>query len=254
MSMRRCRALVLRGIPFGDTSLVERFFTREEGALTLLVKGARRSGSPLLSVLQTGQLVEVLYYHRVGRDLQLFKEASVLEDFRGVRDDYSRLVSYSAICEALDHSQLPGHADEGLFDASVRCLADVAGNCPHPVNALYWFLLYLLGRSGYYIDLSRCAGCGREVEGFARLPGTSLERLGGGLRCPECTGPGPERPLSPRLVRVLHFLASSRREDVTTREITRETRAALGSLLDELLQQHLEHWRGLGSLEACAGL
>ena len=252
MSLLRVQALYLRGIPFGDTSLVLRLYSREAGTQSLLAKGARRAGSPLLSVFQTGQLIEVVHYQRAGKDLQLLKEASVLEDFRGAREDYDRLLAYTALVEALDHSQLPGHADEGLFDGAVRCLRQVAGNCPHPVNALYWFLLFLLGRSGYYIDLERCAGCGRETGSFVKSAGVRLEKLGGGLYCPDCSGRMNSISLSPRLVRVLHFLASSDLDTVTSKVITLETRAPLGLLLDSLLSTHLEHWRGLESLERCA--
>jgi DNA repair protein RecO (recombination protein O) len=254
MSLRREQALFLRGIPYGDTSLVIRLFGREQGAFSLLAKGARRAGSPLLAVLQTGQLLEVVHYLKPGRELNLLREASVLEDFRGARADYGRLLAYSALVEALDHSQPAGHGDGELFEGALACLSTVAGNCPHPVNALYWFLLFLLGRSGYYIDLERCCGCGRDTASFAALAGSTLDRQGGGLACPDCSSRITGTSLGARLVRVLLFLARSDPGQATAREITGPTRSELGSLLDGLLSTHLEHWRGLGSLERCAAL
>lgn len=254
MALRREQAILLRCIPYGDTSLVVRLYGREQGAFSLLVKGFRRAGSPLPGILQTGHLLEVVHYWTPGRELNLLKEAAVIQDFRGARADYGRLLAYGALVEALDHSQPAGEGDGELFAGAVACLAEVAGDCPHPVNALYWFLLFLLGRSGYYIDLERCAGCGRDTASFATRAGSGLERQGGGLHCPDCSPRITSIPLDTRLVRVLFFLARSDPAAVTRREITGPTRASLGTLLDGLLATHLEHWRGLGSLERCAAL
>ncbi|MDP2360968.1 MAG: DNA repair protein RecO [bacterium] len=236
---RRVQALVLRRIPYGDTSLVLHVYSREEGRLGLMGKGVRRPRQGLDAVLQTGHLVELQLLVREGRDLQLLKEADLVDDFRGLRTDYARLMSGLAVVEALEHTQLPEHADPVLFDTAAATLRLAAGDCPRPQNLIYWFLLFLLTHSGYGLDLAACAVCGRPWEDFRRLAGGGLDAREGRARCPDCRSGREEAALTPALWRVLHFLLHRPPDEVAGREITAETRRQLGELLALLLRAHL---------------
>jgi len=245
---RRVRALVLRRIPYGDTSLVLHAFSRELGKVGLIARGARRPRSPLDPVLQTGHLVELQLLVKEGRELQLLKEADLVEGWPGLRGDYGRLLGAATVCEALERSQLPDHPDERLFDAALATLAALASDCPWPLNPVYWFVFFLLAHSGYGVDLERCAGCGRDAAGFQASAGAALDRRGGQLYCPDCR-PGSEAlDLPPRLLRALRFLARVPPAEAAAREITRETRLALGDWFETLAALHVERWRRLNGL------
>ena len=254
MRDRRCSAIVLRRIPYGDTSLVLHVFSREAGRFALIARGARRPRSALDSVLQTGHQVELQVLVKEGRELQLLKEADLVEDWRGLRREYERLLGAAGVCEVLDRTQLPDQPDERLFEASLATLATLAGDCPWPLNPIYWFVFFLLGHSGYGLDLERCGGCGRETTAFAALPGAALDRRGGQLWCPDCR-PGSEAlDLPPRLLRVLRFLGGCGPAEAASREITRDTRVQLGEWLERQAATHFEHWRGLNCLVELARL
>ncbi len=251
---RKSPALVLRRIPYGETSLVLHVFSRDSGKLSLLARGVRKRGSRLDPVLQTAQLIEVVYLEKESRDLQLLKDADLRNDFRGLRRDYSRLLAAAGICETLERSQWADHPDEKLFDAAVEMLGLTAGDCPHPANHVYWFLLFTLARSGYYLDLARCADCGKGTTEFASRSGVCLNLRGGALICPDCHHGSETEVVGARLLRVLHFLGRADPAEVGRREITRDTRIALGDFLDRLFSVHVEHWRSLNSLEELSRL
>lgn len=236
---RRVQALVLRRIPYGDTSLVFHVFSREAGRLGLMAKGVRRPKSRLDPVLQTGHLAELQLLVREGRELQLVKDADLLEDFRGLREDYARLISGLTVVEALERTQLPEQADPALFDTAVAVMGLMAGPSPHPQNLVYWFLLFLLTHSGYGLDLAACSVCGRPWEDFRQRDGGGLDPREGRARCPDCRPGREETGLPPALWRVLHFLLHATPEEVGRREITPATRHLLGTLLDLLLKAHL---------------
>ncbi len=249
----RDEALLLRRLPYGDTSLVCHFFTRRGGRIGMMAKGARRPNSSLRGTLQPGNLLEIVYYNKESRDLQLLKEADLQEDFRSADDRYARLLARGGICEILERSQPGEHPDEGLF-ASARDSLRRAADCPYPVNQIYWFLIFCLARGGYYLDLARCGDCGRELRSFGTR-GALLDRRGGQLRCPDCRqrdGGAQGLECSPRLLRVLSFLHRSDPEEVGQREITPATRAELGEALDSLLKAHMEVGRSLRCLEEAA--
>jgi DNA repair protein RecO (recombination protein O) len=254
MRDRRCRALVLRRIPYGDTSLVLHVFSRELGRFGLIARGARRPRSPLDSVLQTAQLVDLQLQVKEGRELQLLKEADLVDDWRGLRRDYARLLGATGVCELLERTQLPDQPDEPLFETAQAVIGVLAGDCPWPLNPVYWFLFYMLAHSGFGLDFEHCGACGRETAGFAGQDGAALDRRGGLFTCPDCR-PGSEvLDLPPRLLRVLRFLAECGPEGAAQREITLATRVALGDWLEALAAIHFERWRPLNSLAELAKL
>lgn len=251
---RRVLALVLRRIPYGDTSLVFHIFSREAGRLGLMAKGVRRPKSRLDPVLQTGHLVELQLLVREGRDLQLVKDADLADDFRGLRTDYARLVSGLTVIEALERTQLPDQADPLLFDTALGTLRLMAGPSPRPQNLVYWFLIFLLTHSGYGLDLEACSVCGRPWEDFRHRDGGGLDPREGRARCPDCRPGLEETGLPPALWRVLHFLLHAEPEEVGRREITTATRKLLGTLLELLLKAHVAPQLELQGLHQAAML
>ena len=252
MEQLKTRAIILRRILYGETSLIVHVFSESRGRLAMLAKGVRKRGSQLDPVLQTAQEVELVLLGRDTRELYLLKEAVLLADFRGLRRSYARLLTAGSLCEAVSHSQLAEQQDLALYAALRECLSEAAGDCPYPVNHLYWMLLFLLTRAGSCFDLQRCSGCGRDVGAFRKSEGIGLDRRGGELLCPDCHHGTDFMRLSPRLLRVLLFLGQAGAAEVGQREITSTTRHALGELLEDLCRTHMEHWRGLSSLNQLA--
>ncbi|HXH64131.1 MAG TPA: DNA repair protein RecO, partial [Mariprofundaceae bacterium] len=61
----RDRALLLRRIPYGDSSLVIHLLTEHHGVLSLMARGARRAKSPLRAALEPLYALSVAW--RAGR-------------------------------------------------------------------------------------------------------------------------------------------------------------------------------------------
>jgi DNA repair protein RecO (recombination protein O) len=249
---RKVAALILRRIVYSDTSLVIHCYSAELGRSAVIAKGVRRKGSRLDPVLQTGYLVELLFNEKENRDLHVLKDADLLNNFPGTRDGYDRILSSVAICEIIERSQFRSQQDPLMFETAIHCLELIAENCPYPVNHVYWFLLYTLAHAGYYLDMSRCADCGADVDGFRRVEGASLDKRNGALYCPDCTQGHDVLAIEARIVRVLLFLSSGERNEIGVREITSATRKVLGDFLNRLYHIHLEHWNGINSLEELA--
>lgn len=70
-------ALVLRTVPYGETSLVVAAYTRLYGLQHYMVKGARttgKKGQSLRPYLQPGALLELVVYHHQTEQLQYIRE------------------------------------------------------------------------------------------------------------------------------------------------------------------------------------
>jgi len=72
----RTEAIVLRSIPFSETSLISTLFTKEKGKMSVMAKGARRPKSRFGSTLQPLSVVQAVIYYRPTRSLQTISECA----------------------------------------------------------------------------------------------------------------------------------------------------------------------------------
>lgn len=255
MQELRLTALLLRIIPYSESSVVLHAFSRERGQMSLMARGVRRKGSKLAPLLQSGHLLELQVLEKEGRDLQLLKDADLLDAFAGARERYDALLCRSAVLELLERSQLPEQAEPDLFDQAHWVLdRSSRADCSWPLNLIYWFLLYLLVHSGYGLSLGACSGCARELQEFWKEPGSELERAQGLLHCPACARNAHGDQLAPQLLRALYFLSRAEPEKIQSREITLKTRVQLGHLLGGLFREHVNGNAELLSLKEAEGV
>ena len=52
-------AVVLKSFPYGETSIIARCYTKEQGKVSLIVKGARRKKSPLAAYFQPMNYLDI---------------------------------------------------------------------------------------------------------------------------------------------------------------------------------------------------
>ncbi len=187
MSLLSTRAILLRTHPFSETSLVLRFLTRDRGLVSVMARGVRRRGTPP-GIFSSGVLV---LYYRSNRDLQTYREFSVVHAHRTLADDVRRFAGASLFADLVLH-----HAGEersaALFaglDASLERLADArAETIAVFVLSSAWALVSLMG---YAPELEACVECGEElgVDVVGRL-----DYAAGGVNCPQCAGPASGAP------------------------------------------------------------
>ena len=175
------RGLILREVKYKDSDKILTILTEDEGKLTAAARGARRKGSPL------GAPTEILCFS----DMTLFgnrgrwtlDEASVTEQFIGLRGDIELLSLAVYFCELLE-----AMSDEDCYNGNILRLG---------LNSLFAlshelysaelikaaFELRLMCLSGYEPALPACFVCGREdVASPVFNPHSGL------LRCAACAG------------------------------------------------------------------
>ena len=154
-------AVVLKSFPFGDTSLIVRCYTREQGKISLMVKGARRKKSPLGAYFQPMNYVELIYYYKATRELQLLSKVSFLDLWSNINDDLKKLSYGFAVVELTDktNTELDPHFE--LFDELVWVLKQF-NNQNHKLNLIFWYYeIRLLTLLGFKPDFSQ-----REFKGI----------------------------------------------------------------------------------------
>jgi len=147
-------ALLLRRIPYSDTSLICHFLTKEHGRVALMVRGARRPKSPFRASLEPLYALNLSW--RPGRTGM----GTLVDVQRGqsLLDPSLSLCGLELLAIA---SRLFQEGDPHGFDETGAALALLAGRGQS--QGLLASVWYLLDVSGWLGDLSHCWHCGAEV-------------------------------------------------------------------------------------------
>lgn len=167
----RERGLLLRRIPYADSSLIVHVLTAGHGRLALMARGARRPKSPLRAAL--APLYELRLIWRPGRSGM----GTLCEVERGLvllpSGHHLAGLQLLAVAAGL----YPEGGTEG-FNELKQALALLAAR--EPQSGLLTAVWVLLRQSGWVGDLDRCWSCGRHSE--------KLCWQAGELVCPACGG------------------------------------------------------------------
>lgn len=176
----RVTAVVLRHADWGEADRLVTLFTREQGKVRALAKGARRIRSRKAGHLEP--FTQVSLQMARGRDLPIITQAETIEAYLPIRDDLL-LTGYAAyVLELLDRFT---YEETTESSASFRLLVETLGRIasePDPWVVVRYYEMRLLDALGFRPQLFHCANCQREI-----LPEDQFfSPLSGGVICPRC--------------------------------------------------------------------
>ncbi|MCQ2451610.1 MAG: DNA repair protein RecO [Oscillospiraceae bacterium] len=173
------RGLILREVPYKETSKILTVLTADEGKLTVSAKGVRRRGSKLAPATQLLTFSDMTLSGNHER--WTLTEAVPVEMFEGLRTDLELLAlgSYFAqLLEAVSDEDMPNPA---VLSLGLKALYRLSEGKGEPGLTKAAFELRLMALSGYMPALEGCCVCGREEPLNPRL-----EVQAGTLRCRDC--------------------------------------------------------------------
>ena len=114
--LEKTRGIVLKSIKYSETSLICKVFTEKFGVLSFMVPGIRSSKNRRGNILQSGQLLEVDFYHRENKNFQHFKEYKVSHIPINTYSDIKRTSVQSFLIELSLQLVKEGEENNELFD------------------------------------------------------------------------------------------------------------------------------------------
>lgn len=253
MSLEKTEALILRVIPFRDTSKIVTAYTAEEGKVSILGKGVRGPKPRFGAALEIFAHVDLVYYHKESREIQLLSQATLLQPYLRLGEDPIRYGHGVAVLEFL-LKVLTGQAPPGrLFDLSVRTL-EVLETCSIPaIPAVFRaFEIKAISFLGHRPELYLCVECGSQAD---QQPGAGYSPRMGGVVCKNCVGQVPDLLNLPtdawRLLRLL--LTSTLAEIEETAPAVADV-AGAARLIEPFLQAHLERYESLRAVRMLSAL
>ena len=193
MSLYRDQGVVLRTVRLGEADRIITLVTRENGKVRAVAKGIRRTTSKFGGRLEPTSHVAVQCWR--GRELHIVTQAEVIDPFRQVRADLSRVAKAYTVLEVADQLSQEGHANPRLYDMVVGALR-VLDDADPPL-LVPAFALKVLAAEGAAPELDVCVACGEGAELVAFDP------TEGGALCRSCRR---GRPLGPDTLVVLRAI------------------------------------------------
>lgn len=122
------KGIVLRSIPYGDTSIISSVYTELFGLQQYLVKGIRKTSRTSVSksaCFQPGAIVELVVYHNEQKQLQYVREVHWSYLYRSVFSEVIKNTVALFIVELLQHSLQQPESNPDLFYFVERSLQEL---------------------------------------------------------------------------------------------------------------------------------
>jgi DNA repair protein RecO (recombination protein O) len=199
----RVEAVVLRHSDWGEADRLLVLYTREEGKLRAIAKGARKLRSRKAGHLEPFTCVALQLAR--GRDLWIVTQAETVEAYLPVREDLELTANAAYIIELLDRFTF----EEGENRTVYRLLVDTLGRVAKEKDvfmAVRYYEIHLLDLLGFRPELFHCVRCRAEIKPQDQFFSAVL----GGVLCPRCGPLVPTaRPVSMLALKYLRHLQRS---------------------------------------------
>ncbi|MCH8171317.1 MAG: DNA repair protein RecO [Bacteroidetes bacterium] len=178
----KTKAVVLKKINYGDTSIIASLYSEELGRISAILKGARKSKSKPGLIIDPINIVEIVLYNKSNREIQLISSADLLSNYLNIKEDIEKLKYAYATIELIQNLTIEGEKDLRLFKGLVKIL-ELFNTSKEFTGVIFCrFFFFFIKELGYQFSLKKCTVCGREDISKEDL-GFNFET---GLLCSNC--------------------------------------------------------------------
>lgn len=236
MGLHASRAVVSNTMRMSNSSKLVSLITERYGLVKVMAKGARRPTSRYGAALEPVTVIETIYYHKDGREIQTLSSADIIEPFPRIKSDMLSFCTASAMVESAQMVTAPEDQSSGTFPVLVEALAGLERSDDADLDKHLWrFMLRLVAAAGYRPALDRCAVCGKRP----KTSSVFFSFQDGGLICP-CTDTAQRYGfwISPGSLMVMKVLMSSHEDELPRIGIGSRQRREVGHAVHQFFAYH----------------
>ena len=144
------KAIVIKSFPYGETSLISRVLIDNGQKLSVMIKGAKSLKSNKTALFQSLNLIQMHYYHKDNREMQLFKEGHLIDSFSNVKKTFESMKYGLCMIDIIDKALPKNYEDKFMFEILYKCLNKMNNNENYKMMFIF-FLLLFSHHNGYSI-------------------------------------------------------------------------------------------------------
>ncbi|HEY3130510.1 MAG TPA: DNA repair protein RecO [Acidobacteriota bacterium] len=233
MTLKTTEAITLRNYPYREADRIVVFFTRSQGKLRGIARGARRLRSHFGSSLEPISHVRLVYFAKENQDLVSINSCDLLESHASLRGTLEGSYYCAYVSEVLSEFTQEGAANEKVFRLMLAVL-DPSLTLSWEARARY-FETWMLRLEGVFPMLQNCGRCGRSLQ-----PESVFVPSGGHEACCRKCAAAGDLPLSTAELQLVYNIFSHRISDIDWSRWSPAAMKNLGLLNSKLIQYHLE--------------
>ncbi|MDX1670912.1 MAG: DNA repair protein RecO [Balneolaceae bacterium] len=108
-------AIVFRSVDFQESSKIVTLFTEEHGKIAVLVRGAKKPKNKFSGLIDPGNILDVVYYHKDSRSVQILSEASYLDKTLNLRTEFEKMAIATSAIELINQLLHDNEVNRPLF-------------------------------------------------------------------------------------------------------------------------------------------
>ncbi len=165
----KTKAFVLNKMDFGDTSKIAQFYTEDLGRISGIIKGARSPKSKIGKTIDVMNYVDLVFYKKEGRDLQIVSQADLIAYYPRIKTDLERLKYASSIMELLLRLTMENDQHKRLFRGVEKILQRMEKETTEPILLFTMFFKFFLEEIGYGLETDKCSECQKPLLNSGRI-------------------------------------------------------------------------------------
>lgn len=162
MSIEHTEGLVLKTYDYSETSKIAAVFTKGFGKIKVIAKGARSKNSRTSAIIEPGTFAKIIFYLKGESGLFTLSEASIIDQFAGIRTDIVKFAQFMYILELIDALFEHEEGAGGFFGAVIAHVKQIEKS-DKPELLVRALEIKILSVLGHMPQLKKCVGCGKPV-------------------------------------------------------------------------------------------
>jgi len=236
----KTKAICIKKLDYGDTSKIATLYTAEYGKITVIIKSGRNKNSKIGAIVDIFNLIEIVYYNKQARGLQLLTQADLVSFYPVIKQDIGLLKYGSAILELINELVHEGEINPLLFKGLIKILKLINEKQDYPQVLFIKFLLFFIKELGYEIEFFQCSACGNIIEADSGFFDSKF-----GILCSTCySQPDIPNDISKELFNFLQSLSSVNNVNINVKNLD-----FIISYLLRYLKRNIPEFKGLLSLQ-----
>ena len=110
-------AIILKNTPYKETSIISRLFSKEQGKISVIFKGAKRSKNNVAGIVEPGNIISITYYNK--SNLKVSKEINLVNIYYNTRKVLENYYYTMAIISILDKVCMEDIKQLDIYNLSV---------------------------------------------------------------------------------------------------------------------------------------
>lgn len=148
-------AIVFRTVDYQESSKIVTVFSREHGKIALMVRGAKKPKSKFSGLIEVGNMLDVVYYYKSSRSVQILSEASYQQKTMNLRTDFEKMATMTSAIELISQLLHDNEVNEPLFDFTQKMLLWLDHTDAHPPAIFPYLQIRLAELTGIGLQLDR---------------------------------------------------------------------------------------------------